>query len=193
MTIESNIMIFYANSFYTKKLKEQKINESNKQNATVRKEAASVRDRLLQVEFQDLGSSLPPGCKLEFPTAELHNFFVSIKPEDGMYVGGEYRFQIEVPMEYNFEPPIVKCLTKIWHPNISENGAVCLSLLRSLSMDGFGWNPTRGIKDVILGLYALFGDLIDFDDPLNSDAAKMYLRNPTEFKCKVMSYIKRYC
>ncbi|KRY11328.1 H(+)/Cl(-) exchange transporter 4 [Trichinella patagoniensis] len=170
-----------------KKLKEQKINESNKQNATVRKEAASVRDRLLQVEFQDLGSSLPPGCKLEFPTAELHNFFVSIKPEDGMYVGGEYRFQIEVPMEYNFEPPIVKCLTKIWHPNISENGAVCLSLLRSLSMDGFGWNPTRGIKDVILGLYALFGDLIDFDDPLNSDAAKMYLRNPTEFKCKVIT------
>ncbi|KRX39576.1 PP2C-like domain-containing protein [Trichinella murrelli] len=170
-----------------KKLKEQKINESNKQSATGRKEAASVRDRLLQVEFQDLGSSLPPGCKLEFPTAELHNFFVSIKPEDGMYVGGEYRFQIEVPMEYNFEPPIVKCLTKIWHPNISENGAVCLSLLRSLSMDGFGWNPTRGIKDVILGLYALFGDLIDFDDPLNSDAAKMYLRNPTEFKCKVIT------
>lgn len=55
-----------------------------------------------------------------------------------------------------FQPPRVKCLTKLWHPNISEQGEICLSLLRQHSVDGLGWSPTRRLKDVVWGLYALF-------------------------------------
>ncbi|EAW71131.1 ubiquitin-conjugating enzyme E2F (putative), isoform CRA_d, partial [Homo sapiens] len=43
-------------------------------------------------------------------------------------------------------PPKVKCLTKIWHPNITETGEICLSLLREHSIDGTGWAPTRTLK-----------------------------------------------
>ena len=56
-----------------------------------------------------------------------------------------------------FQPPAVTCQTKIWHPNIDETGAVCLSILRSTSLDGTGWAPTRTLKDVVWGVYALFG------------------------------------
>lgn len=55
-----------------------------------------------------------------------------------------------------FQPPIVKCLTKLWHPNISEDGDVCLSILRQSSIDGLGWAPTRKLKDVVWGLNSLF-------------------------------------
>ena len=55
------------------------------------------------------------------------------------------------------QPPAVTCQTKIWHPNIDETGAVCLSILRSTSLDGTGWAPTRTLKDVVWGVYALFG------------------------------------
>lgn len=41
-----------------------------------------------------------------------------------------------------------------------------------------GWAPTRRLKDVIWGLSSLFTDLIDFDDPLNSEAADNYRKNP---------------
>lgn len=54
------------------------------------------------------------------------------------FQGGSFKFSITVPPEYNYSPPIVKCLTRIWHPNISEEGAVCLSLLRQNSLDNFG-------------------------------------------------------
>lgn len=37
--------------------------------------------------------------------------------------------------------------------------------------------PTRRIHDVIHGLEQLFGDLIDFDDALNQEAAKQYHSN----------------
>lgn len=51
---------------------------------------------------------------------------------------------------------MVKCLTKLWHPNISEDGDICLSLLRQTSIDEHGWAPTRRLKDVVWGLNALF-------------------------------------
>ena len=37
-----------------------------------------------------------------------------------------------------FQPPMVRCNTRIWHPNINEDGEVCLSLLRQTSMDSMG-------------------------------------------------------
>ncbi|KAG7278733.1 hypothetical protein CRUP_008345 [Coryphaenoides rupestris] len=48
---------------------------------------------------------------------------------------------------YNMVPPKVKCLTRIWHPNIAETGEICLSLLREHSIDGTGWAPTRTLKE----------------------------------------------
>lgn len=57
---------------------------------------------------------------------------------------------------YLLQPPEVKCLTKLWHPNISEEGDICLSLLRQNSIDSLGWAPTRSIKDVVWGLNSLF-------------------------------------
>ena len=50
---------------------------------------------------------------------------------------------LQVPVEYNILPPSVTCLTRLWHPNISEDGQICLSLLRPHSVDGLGWAPTR--------------------------------------------------
>ncbi|XP_069388705.1 NEDD8-conjugating enzyme UBE2F isoform X2 [Paralichthys olivaceus] len=89
-------------------------------------------------------------------------------------------------------PPKVRCLTRIWHPNITENGEICLSLLREHSIDGTGWAPTRTLKDVVWGLNSLFTDLLNFDDPLNIDAAEHHLRDKEDFRNKVQDYIKNY-
>lgn len=106
---------------------------------------------------------------------------------------GKIKFKIEIPLEYNNCPPLVKCETRIWHPNINEDGAVCLSILRTTSLDGSGWAPTRQLKDVIWGLSSLFADLCDFDDPLNVEAAEHFRKKPEDFKRKVKDYIRRYC
>ncbi|MED6257391.1 NEDD8-conjugating enzyme ube2f [Ataeniobius toweri] len=92
----------------------------------------------------------------------------------------------------NITPPKVRCLTRIWHPNITENGEICLSLLREHSIDGTGWAPTRTLKDVVWGLNSLFTDLLNFDDPLNIDAAEHHLRDKEDFRNKVQDYIKHY-
>ncbi|XP_040828293.1 NEDD8-conjugating enzyme UBE2F isoform X4 [Ochotona curzoniae] len=131
----------------------------------------SVRDKLLVKEVAELEANLP---------------------YEGYYQGGKFQFETEVPDAYNMVPPKVKCLTKIWHPNITETGEICLSLLREHSIDGTGWAPTRTLKDVVWGLNSLFTDLLNFDDPLNIEAAEHHLRDKEDFRNKVDDYIKRY-
>ncbi|XP_047400932.1 NEDD8-conjugating enzyme UBE2F isoform X6 [Sciurus carolinensis] len=153
----------------------------------------SVRDKLLVKEVAELEANLP---------------------YEGYYQGGKFQFETEVPDAYNMVPPKVKCLTRIWHPNITETGEICLSLLREHSIDGTGWAPTRTLKDVVWGLnslftgedcdsrqadspvftlsFSLFKDLLNFDDPLNIEAAEHHLRDKEDFRNKVDDYIKRY-
>ena len=99
----------------------------------------SVRDKLLVKEVQEMESTLPTGCKVKFddPNA-LHDFCLTISPDEGFWMGGKFRFHIHVGEDYNITPPQVKCLTRLWHPNISEEGEVCLSILRQNSIDGMG-------------------------------------------------------
>uniref|UniRef100_A0A915AKA4 E2 NEDD8-conjugating enzyme n=1 Tax=Parascaris univalens TaxID=6257 RepID=A0A915AKA4_PARUN len=156
----------------------------------------SIRDKLLAQEIQELESSLKKitTCKLHFPsTSALHQMELTVTPSEGIYKGGSFKFSINVPPEYNNVPPVVKCLTRVWHPNITEDGAICLSLLRQNSLDGYGWMPTRRLIDVILGLDSLFTDLIDFDDALNAQAAQQWSTNRDAFVSKVREYILRYC
>lgn len=43
------------------------------------------------------------------------------------YEGGVFEIDITIPKQYPFEPPKMKFMTKIWHPNISsQTGAICL-------------------------------------------------------------------
>ncbi|XP_041374644.1 NEDD8-conjugating enzyme UBE2F-like [Gigantopelta aegis] len=153
----------------------------------------SVRDKLLIKEVQDMAENLPRTCRTHFDDVNrLSNFLLIITPDEGYWLGGKFKFLIEVPEDYNIEPPSVICQTKIWHPNITENGEVCLSLLRQKSYDGMGWAPTRALKDVVWGLNSLFSDLVNFDDPLNVDAAEHYSRDKESFKAKVKDYISQY-
>uniref|UniRef100_A0A673ADT6 E2 NEDD8-conjugating enzyme n=1 Tax=Sphaeramia orbicularis TaxID=375764 RepID=A0A673ADT6_9TELE len=132
----------------------------------------SIRDRLLTKEVAELEANLP---------------------NEGYYQSGRFQFEIDVPEAYNMVPPKVRCLTRIWHPNITENGEICLSLLREHSIDGTGWAPTRTLKDVVWGLNSLFTDLLNFDDPLNIDAAEHHLRDKCNFNNHIPQFIIYTC
>uniref|UniRef100_A0A3B4CYF6 E2 NEDD8-conjugating enzyme n=1 Tax=Pygocentrus nattereri TaxID=42514 RepID=A0A3B4CYF6_PYGNA len=139
----------------------------------------SIRDRLLIKEVAELEANLPNTCKVTFHDVnKLHHFQLAITPDEGYYQGGKFQFEIEVPEAYNMVPPKVKCLTRIWHPNIAETGEICLSLLREHSIDGTGWAPTRTLKvRPFRSSKTLELDLLNFDDPLNIDAAEHHLRD----------------
>ncbi|XP_047400926.1 NEDD8-conjugating enzyme UBE2F isoform X2 [Sciurus carolinensis] len=150
-------------------------------------------DELMCFKMLQENKQITGTCKVHFPDPnKLHCFQLTVIPDEGYYQGGKFQFETEVPDAYNMVPPKVKCLTRIWHPNITETGEICLSLLREHSIDGTGWAPTRTLKDVVWGLNSLFTDLLNFDDPLNIEAAEHHLRDKEDFRNKVDDYIKRY-
>lgn len=103
-----------------------------------------IRDKLLVREVQDMEMNLPKSCSVQFKDPNvLHEFFLTVQPEEGYWKNGRFKFWINVPEDYNMTPPKVKCLTKLWHPNIAQTGEICLSLLRENSIDGLGWVPAR--------------------------------------------------
>uniref|UniRef100_A0A1I7UDQ2 E2 NEDD8-conjugating enzyme n=1 Tax=Caenorhabditis tropicalis TaxID=1561998 RepID=A0A1I7UDQ2_9PELO len=156
----------------------------------------AVRDRLIAQEMKDLENTMrtQKQWRLQVPNSQVpHEMILTVTPHEGIYKSGTFRFQIRVMPEYNNIPPVVKCLTKLWHPNITEDGAVCLSILRQNSLDQYGWKPTRNLREVVQGLTDLFGDLMDFGDPLNIQAAQMWSQNKDMFQQRVNEYIRRFC
>lgn len=48
-------------------------------------------------------------------------------PQGTVYEGGVFEVDIRIPNQYPFEPPKMKFITKVWHPNVSsQTGAICL-------------------------------------------------------------------
>ena len=189
--------IFHIMITLTKRLRGEATTNSSKDSQSPDKNSnstrISIRDKLLVKEVQEMECNLPTGCKVKFddPNA-LHEFCLTITPDEGFWQGGKFKFHILVGEDYNISPPTVKCLTKLWHPNINEDGQVCLSILRQNSLDGMGWAPTRRLRDVIWGLNSLFSDLLNFDDPLNTEAAEHYQRDKDGFRLKAKQWVAKY-
>lgn len=105
--------------------------------------------------------------------------------KDTPYENGIFRLKIILPNNYPFSAPNVKFTTKIFHPNIHENGEICLDILK------FNWKPVYTISQVLLSIVSLLSDP-NPNDPLNTEAAKIYKANKNEYNMKVMSYVQMY-
>lgn len=106
--------------------------------------------------------------------------------KDTIYEGGYFKITISFPQNYPFVAPTIKFVTPIFHPNIHDNGEICLDILK------YKWNPAYSIPQIMLSIIALLEEP-NPEDPLNSVAAKIYKTNRTCYNNTVKEYIVRYC
>ncbi|QLL33655.1 hypothetical protein HG536_0E05660 [Torulaspora globosa] len=99
---------------------------------------------------------------------------LTIAPDEGYYSGGKFNFDIAFSAGYPIEPPRVRCLNRIFHPNIDYQGKICLNILRE------DWSPALELQSVVIGIIFLFLEVSE-KDPLNKDAAAMLSRDRVEF------------
>lgn len=85
--------------------------------------------------------------RTDFPDPDnILNFILSIEPDEGMYRGARFTFDFAINQNFPHEPPKVRCMEKIYHPNIDLEGKVCLNILRE------DWKPVLNLNAVIVGL-----------------------------------------
>ena len=102
----------------------------------------------------------------------------------GLYEGGVFKIQVTITRKFPFEPPKVKWLSEIWHPNIYRH-KVCVGI------SGADWTPTMSISGMIEALR----NLLNFpnpNSPLNPEAANQMKSNRKKFEDEVRRYIDRY-
>jgi ubiquitin-conjugating enzyme E2 M len=126
----------------------------------------------------------PTGIAFTFPEPNnIMHYILSIKPNDGLYKGAEFKFNVTLLHSYPYDPPKVTCETLVYHPNIDFEGHVCLNILRQ------DWTPALNLNAVNFGLMTLFLEP-NPDDPLNKDAAKLMLDKNAEFQQNVKQSLR---
>ncbi|CAI5437474.1 unnamed protein product [Caenorhabditis angaria] len=124
--------------------------------------------RALSVELKNLQSQPVEGFTID-------------ANEDNLF-GGYFKANIRFPSNYPYSPPSMKFLTKVWHPNVYENGDLCISILHAPVDDPHSgelpcerWNPTQSVRTILLSVISLLNEP-NTSSPANVDASVMYRR-----------------
>jgi ubiquitin-conjugating enzyme E2 D/E len=131
--------------------------------------------RRIQKEYTDLQKDAPENCSAG-PRGDnmyLWDAYI-IGPTDSPFAGGVFKLEIHFSLDYPFKPPKIIFTTKIYHPNISTSGSICLDILKDQ------WSPALTIIKVLLSICSLLTDP-NPKDPLVTDIANIYLQNKEEY------------
>ncbi|KAI8917193.1 ubiquitin-conjugating enzyme/RWD-like protein [Powellomyces hirtus] len=92
---------------------------------------------------------------------------VLVGPEGSAYEGGRFDLDIQMPTSYPMQPPVIKFVGKVCHPNVHfKTGEICLDLLKT------AWSPAWTLQSACLAISALLTSP-EPDSPLNCDAANL--------------------
>lgn len=109
-------------------------------------------------------------------------------PSDSPYAEGTYTLSVQIPDRYPFEPPRVRFLTPIYHPNIDNDGRICLDTLK-MQPQGT-WSPSVNINTVLLTIRMLM-QTPNADDGLVPEITEEYKRDVGLWRRKALDHTRK--
>lgn len=103
---------------------------------------------------------------------------------DGPFAGGKFVVELNFD-EYPFKPPKIKFLTKIWHPNVADDGQICTQAIDN------NWVPTKSSCDVIDFVLTTFRGPSD-ENAQNTEAATQWKNDNKGWLAKAAQWTKSY-
>ncbi|KAF9361333.1 hypothetical protein BGX26_004191 [Mortierella sp. AD094] len=126
-------------------------------------------------ELYMLKSDPPEGMRLVLNEDSMTDIQAWIQgPEGTPYEGGCFRLRIQLSTDFPNSPPKCFFITKIFHPNVSKQGDVCVSALKK------DWKKDMGIRDILVVVKCL----LIFPNPesaLNEEAGRQLLERYDDY------------
>ena len=144
-----------------------------------------IREELDRIRTSPLLSNI--GCTAgPHRKTDIYKWTVIIKgPIRSCYENGLFKLSLIFPKNYPNDPPDIKFVTKIYHPNISINdGTICVS---SKSTE---WEENKNIINVIYSIYDLLNKP-STEHGLNKEALLLYQNDYESFKKKAKEFTKQ--
>jgi ubiquitin-conjugating enzyme E2 D/E len=140
----------------------------------------------LQKELQDICKDTPANCSAGLLSNDLFVWQATIiGPTETPYEGGIFHLKMVFPTDYPFKAPAVTFTTQIYHPNINENGSICLDILKN------EWSPVLTVSKLLLSICSLLNEP-NPNDPLMPSIANLYKTNREQFNANAKEYTLKY-
>lgn len=128
------------------------------------------RKHRLRNELRSLRNDAPDGIQARpLDPLDCHWQAYIKGPEGSPYEGGIFYLYIQIPYSYPMSPPLVRFITKIFHPNISRHGDIGIDSIHS------NWSLALTISKVLISIQSLLTDPV-CDVSCNFVFARIYFK-----------------
>lgn len=138
-------------------------------------------------ELEALQKELPRYLRnLRSDDANVLEWHVLLLPDEPPYHHKAFGVRISFPRDYPLKPPTVAFTTKIYHPNVDENGQVCLPIISKGN-----WEPTTKAFQVLEALNRLV-NRPDLEEPVRLELVDLLTQDPELFKQKATEFTLQF-
>lgn len=138
---------------------------------------SNVPTRIIK-EIQNFYKNPPPGISITPKEDNLRDIHILLAgPQDSPFEGGVFKLEMFLPDGYPMDPPKVRFITKIYHPNIDRIGRICLDVLNGGPKGK--WTPALQINSILISIQALLS-APNVDDPLDETIARVWREDKVE-------------
>ncbi len=129
---------------------------------------------------------LAPDVSFPVPSTHVTQLWQAVifGPEDTPWEGGTFKLNLTFSEDYPNKAPVVKFESKMFHPNIYNDGGICLDILQNQ------WSPIYDVSAILTSIQSLLCDP-NPNSPANSEAARLYSECKREYNKKVQEVVER--
>eukprot|EP00755_Sulcionema_specki_P025601 Sspe_Gene.83697::Locus_54902_Transcript_1_1_Confidence_1.000_Length_762::g.83697::m.83697/K10573/UBE2A, UBC2, RAD6A; ubiquitin-conjugating enzyme E2 A len=145
---------------------------------------SNARRRLMR-DYKKVKEDPPQGILATPVDKELLTWkAIMFGPESSPWAGGTFRLKLEFSDEYPNRPPKVVFQNKMFHPNIYNDGSICLDILQSQ------WSPIYDVCAILTSIQSLLTDP-NPNSPANYEAARLYRDSRKEYERRVQAIVEQ--
>lgn len=161
--------------------------------------------RRLVKEFEMTNNEKDQGLSAEFvKTPEgselLDQWDIYIDGQPGtLYEGYRLHAKMTFPSQYPYEPPSFVFISNIFHPNVYDDGKVCISILQTdqdeiidNEIANCTWTPGLNVRTVCISIISLLNEPNIFS-PANIDASNLFRDEKEKYEKKVREQLEKSC